>query len=64
MLFTDAAARLAPLSTLPIWREKICKEKRTAFFISLTAHYHRNNPGLASLASPPSLEDTDNKKGC
>lgn len=29
------------------------KEKRTAFFISLTAHYHGNSPGLAWLAGPP-----------
>lgn len=34
-----------------IQRQK--KEKRTAFFISLTAHYHGNSPGLAWLAGPP-----------
>lgn len=56
-LATDAAAR-ALSSALPIWEEEIFKgkkkkEKRTAFFISLTAHYHGNSPGLAWLAGPP-----------
>lgn len=30
-----------------------CGVERTAFFISLTAHYRGNNPGLAWLASTP-----------
>lgn len=58
-LATDAAAR-ALSSALPIWEEEIFKgkkkgkkEKGTAFFISLTAHYHGNSPGLAWLAGPP-----------
>lgn len=34
-------------------REGGKKEKRTAFFTSLTAHYHGNSPGPVWLAGPP-----------
>lgn len=57
---TDAAARLALSSALLIWEVEIFKGRgkkktKTAFFISLTAHYHGNSPGLAWLAGPPLL---------
>ena len=54
MLSTDAAARLALVSIFPTWKERdMQKKKRTAFFISLTAHYQRKQPWPGITGQPP-----------
>lgn len=64
MLATDAAARLALPSTVPIWKEEICKEKKNSLLYILDSSLPRKQPWPGMTGQPPpSLEETDNKKG-